>query len=75
MTKPATRRAVKAKVPKAAQRKSGMPSIAVFGASGISGPHFLEIERRWPKLTEAERQKVIARVYPHMNATLEELLK
>lgn len=75
MTKPSTRKAVKATVPKGAQRDNGMPSIAVFGAAGVSGPHFLEIERRWPKLTEAERQKVISRVYPHMNATLEELLK
>lgn len=75
MTTPSTRKAVKATVPKGAQRDNGMPSIAVFGAAGVSGPHFLEIERRWPTMTPAEKQKVITRVYPHMNLPLEELLK
>lgn len=51
-----------------------LPRPTDFMAAGIDLAAFLEIQRRWPVLTEGERQIVVRRVVPLRDKPLDDLL-
>ena len=55
-------------------REDGLPDSILFMAAGLSVGVYQEIAKRWPVLTEEERQTVIRRVTPLRDVPLEELM-
>lgn len=51
------------------------PQRTLFMLAGIGVSEMLEIQKRWPVLTEDERQIVVRRVVPLRDKSLECLLK
>ncbi len=62
--------------PCAAEREgTPLPDQILFLTAGLDLSRYLEIQKRWPVLTEDERQQVVRRVTPTRDMPLSELLK